>query len=134
MRFQIVEKNEFYTLKYHPEHKIIHHEFHQYVHGDHFRNCLIRGLEIMRTYGVTKWLSDDRHNSALSQVDQEWSYTEWWPQAVALGWKYWAIVSPEVTVGKMAINRITKSEELQDNLVVHKFTTPEEALHWLIEQ
>ncbi|MBL8156771.1 MAG: hypothetical protein JNM70_21520, partial [Anaerolineae bacterium] len=69
--------NEFATLVFHEEQKIVHHTFHKPIGGDDFRAVLNNGVEMMRKYGAHKWLSDDRNNSALSDADTEWSKTNW---------------------------------------------------------
>lgn len=92
-------KTEAMTVWFHPEDKIIHHKFHKFIHGTPFRSGLTRASEALRDRGATKWLSDDRANSALSQEDTEWAMNTWLPQAVANGFKHWAVVLPEKIVG-----------------------------------
>jgi hypothetical protein len=55
-----IEQNDYATMYYHPESKIVHHEFHKFIYGDVFRAFLLKGTETMKKYGATKWLSDDR--------------------------------------------------------------------------
>jgi hypothetical protein len=38
--------NEYVTVWYHPETKIVHHKFHKFIYGDNFRAALNKGLEV----------------------------------------------------------------------------------------
>jgi hypothetical protein len=87
--------NESASLWYHPEAGIVHHEFKKYMWGEAFRGVLDKGLEQMKEHGATKWLSDDRANSALQPADADWALNDWAPRAAAADWKYWAIVLPD---------------------------------------
>ena len=130
----VIFENEFFTLKYHDDTKIVHHECHQYLFGDELRNCLNRGLEVLAEHHAAKWLSDDRKTSALTPDDGKWSENEWAPKAFRNGWRYWAIVLPGKTVGKMAYNRIVRDPGITERLTVKVFSDPNEAYDWLKEQ
>ena len=125
--------NEHVTVWYHPDKKIIHHQFHKFMHGQEFRDALNAGTEAMKKYGAHKWLSDDRQNSALPRVDNEWAHTEWFPRTVLAGWKYWALVLPEKIIGQMNMNREAKIYSEQ-GIITAKFENPDEAMAWLEKQ
>lgn len=122
--------NEYATLVYHPDQKIVHHTFHKPISGDEFRQVLNTGAELLDKYGAAKWLSDDRANSALSEEDTEWSKTHWFPRAMSAGWKFWAIVVPEDVMGKMNMKEFVDSY-YEQGLRIMVFTEPEKALRWL---
>ena len=125
--------NEFITLWYHPESKIIHHKFHKYIFGEAFREGLNTGWEVMKKYGAQKWLSDDRNNPVLDSADTEWNMAHWLPQVIEAGWKYWAIVQPEEFAAKYGLDALTK--ELADRgITVRIFNDPEKAMKWLENQ
>lgn len=130
----ILMDNEFVTLKYHQNTKIIHHQFHEFVSTDTFKNCLLRGVAAMKQYGSTKWLSDDRKNGAIPKEDVQWSLSEWQPMAMEAGWRYWAIVVPEKVVGQMTINRIIKDPQIAARLNVKLFDKGAAAYEWLAQQ
>ncbi|MBN2714551.1 MAG: hypothetical protein JXX14_01775 [Deltaproteobacteria bacterium] len=130
----VIVENEFFTLRYHRDTKIIHHEFHQFIHDAAFRECLLGGLELMKKHGAVKWLSDDRRNVVLTREEKAWSQNVWRPKALESGWKFWAIVDPEKTVGKLGLQRIAQSPDLQNALVVDHFDAPEPAYEWLAAQ
>ena len=125
--------NEHVTLWYHEEPQIIHHQFHKFLYGDPFRECLLRGVEVMEEYGATKWLSDDRNNSALPQDDFEWSTTIWRPRAFEAGWRYWALVLPESVTGQFTLQTILKQFYGDSPVTYQLFNDPVDGRKWLEE-
>jgi hypothetical protein len=125
-------KNEFATLVYHPESKIIHHTFHQPIGGDKFRDVLNTGTDALEKYGASKWLSDDRGNSALSQEDTDWSMNFWFPRAIKAGWKFWALVVPQDLLARMNLKEFVDSY-YDKGLRIMVFNSPEEAMQWLTD-
>jgi hypothetical protein len=130
---KLILDNEFASLRYYPAKKIVHHEFKQFVHGEQFRNVLEKGLELFRTHGACKCLSDDRRNSAIQPADAEWATSDWATRCIAAGWKYWAVVMPEKVIGQMNMKRwiATYAEK---GVTVQAFTDPDEAMKWLEDQ
>ena len=43
-----ISDTEYATLWYHSDAKIVHHQFHKFIHGDEFRQVLEKGLEIFK--------------------------------------------------------------------------------------
>jgi hypothetical protein len=127
---EVILENEFTTVFFYPTTKIIHHQFHKFTHGEEFRNALMKGTAIFENNRANKWLSDDRKNPVMKQEDMTWTKTEWRPEIIKAGLKYWAIVLPESTVGQMAINKIVK-EYKNLGVTLQLFTDPDEALMWL---
>jgi hypothetical protein len=129
----VILDNEYVTVWYHPEKKIVHHEFHKFVYGKAFRDALNAGAEAMQHYGAEKWLSDDRQNSALPQKDLEWGRSDWFPRVRAAGWKYWAIVQPENVLGQMNMEREARVN-VDKGVTTALFRDPDEAMAWLERQ
>ena len=123
-------QNEYATLVYHVQHKIVHHTLHKPVSGPPFREVLIRGVELFERLGAKAWLSDDRGNGALHPDDGKWTIEAWSPRAITAGWKHWAIVMPEAALGKANIRRFIR-EYADRGVEVKTFETPDGALEWL---
>lgn len=123
-------QNEYATLVYHTDAKIVHHTFHQPIKGQHFRDVLNKGLEVFIKHGATKWLSDDRNNSALEPEDREWATNDWYTRAAKAGWKYWAMVVPNDIHGRMDVKGYIE-QGFEGGIRVMVFTNPQEALEWL---
>ena len=121
------------TVQYHPEGKIIHHEMHDYTHGKDLRDGLMAGVEAMKKYGATKWLSDDRKNVVLNLDDRQWGEDVWLPAVIEAGWKYWALVEPEKALARA---RMEERAEVfkKRGVTVRSSTDPDEAMKWLKSQ
>jgi hypothetical protein len=122
--------NQYATLDFHTDTKIVHHIFHKPIGDEKFREVLLTGAETLKKYGATKWLSDDRKNMALSPEDTEWSKKVWFPQALGAGWKFWALVVPQDIMGRMNMKEFV-DEYYEQGLRIMVFGNPEEAMQWL---
>jgi hypothetical protein len=127
---RIILANEFATLAYHVQPKIVHHTFHKPVTSAAFREVLTSGVEFLENRSARKWLSDDRGNGALHPEDGKWAMEVWSKRAIAAGWTYWAIVMPDAALGKANMRRFIR-EYGDQGVTVNIFGTPEEALVWL---
>lgn len=125
--------NEFATLVFHEEQKIVHHTFHKPIGGDDFRAVLNNGVELLRKHQAHKWLSDDRANSALSDADTQWSMTNWFPRAKEAGWQYWALVVPPSIMARLNLKEFVDSY-YEQGLRIMVCTDPNEGLTWLKRQ
>ncbi len=127
---ETVIDNEFITMWFYPDKKMVHHKFKKYVKGEPFRNMLLTGTKLMQEKGATKWLSDDSDMPVLSPDDEEWGRVNWFPQTVKAGWKYWAIVLPKMMVGNVNMKRLA-SEYSQAGITAEVFDNVEAARKWL---
>lgn len=126
----VIEDNEYASMWYYPESKIIHHVFKKFMSGETFHNFLLKGTEAMKKYKADKWLSDDRKNPVLTTEDIKWGETNWFPQTLQAGWKYWAIIQPEAAIAKMNTSKI-KEQYSQAGITAQYFTETDEAMKWL---
>ncbi len=125
--------NEYITVEYLPDEKIIHHTIHKPVGGQPFRDALNAGTETLAKHGASKWLSDDRKNGPLSPEDVEWGFNDWNKRTIDLGWKYWAMVVPETAIAAGSL--IPTIHALADlGLRVRVFGDLDEATEWLKKQ
>jgi hypothetical protein len=127
---EVVLDNEWITIWYHPEAKIVHHEIHKAIRGQAFRTAISKGTDTLLKYRATKWLSDDRLHFVLPQEDQEWSAAVWFPATQLAGWRYWAIVKPERAVADLYLRRLATGWSAA-GVVTELFTMPETAFLWL---
>jgi len=128
---QIIIDNDFVTLWYHSEKKIVHHKFNKKtIYGSFLRDVLNKGAELLKENNACKWLSDDRSNIVFAPDDAQWGVSDWFPRAVAAGWKYWAILRPIDEIGKMNIEQFT-SEYSKKGIVVEFFEDENKAIDWL---
>jgi hypothetical protein len=127
---EVVLDTDVARLSYDTRNKIVQHEFKSFVHGRALRDVLEKGLELFRTRGACKWLSDDRRNGPVTTADGEWSLHDWGPRVIAAGWKYWAVVLPEKVLGQMNMRRWIETYS-KLGVVAQAFTDLEEARDWL---
>jgi hypothetical protein len=130
MSKRIVLENEFAHLWFHPEARVVHHQFHKFIWGEAYRQVLNEGLDLLVREGATKWLSENRADTAHSRADTEWVIDHWFPRAAKAGWKYWAIVPPDNVIGQMNIDRIAAAAATQ-GAAVRMFKDSSAALAWL---
>jgi len=128
---EIIQENEWVTLWYHADVKVVHHKFHKALRGDALRSALLHGTAVLLQQRAKKWLSDDRLFFILPQKDQEWLQTEWFPQTLKAGWKYWAIVKPEKAVASLYMRRLAAHQSAA-GVSTELFTTPEAGMEWLM--
>ncbi|MDI6401718.1 hypothetical protein QLX67_06920 [Balneolaceae bacterium ANBcel3] len=100
--------NDRFEIYCYPNEKIIHHIIKKFVHGEDFKQLMTKGADAFIKFSCTKWLSDDRSSSVLKKEDVEWGQKNWEPRILQKGWKYWAIVMPDSTIGKMTMNPVIK--------------------------
>jgi hypothetical protein len=118
------------SIWWHSDTKILHHEMHKPTYGAALQEALLKGVETLAARKGSKWLSDDRKNSALPPEDLKWGDEVWIPMALKAGWKYWALVQPEKVVGQMNMRRIVKMYA-DRGITANIFTEPVEAMTWL---
>jgi hypothetical protein len=122
--------DEYVTLWYHPDEKVIHHKIHKFMVPGVFERLLSTGAELMETHGAVKWLSDDRNNVVVSPEDLKWSDTTWAPRVLKAGFKYWAIVVPSQAVAELQMKAL-RAKRKEPGVQVEMFETVEEAMAWL---
>jgi hypothetical protein len=125
-----VVKNQFVTLQYLPEQKMLYHIVHKPVDEEIFKSTLNTGVEMLSKNGIRKWLSDDRKNGPFSQAFSKWAINDWIPHAIEAGWQYWANVVPEDM--EAAGTLMPFIEVLQEKgLRMATFADTEKAMEWL---
>ena len=130
---ELLIDNDVASLWYYPDNKIIHHKLKKFIYGENFKNLLITGTEYFEKKGCKKWLSDDRNSSALRKADLDWGEDNWKQRILKAGWKYWAIMMPDLEVGKMTMKALINDfREL--GVTVELFNDVELAYKWLAEQ
>ncbi len=93
---KIIAETPQYTLGIHEDPLIIHHTLTEKVDDYGLREVLLLGKDLLEAHGVERWVSDNRQvQIEFSPESLEWVETEWQPEVIAKGWKYWALVIPE---------------------------------------
>jgi hypothetical protein len=130
MEKELILENEYVSLWFYPEDKIVHHQLHKFIFGDHYKDFFTKGADVFEENGCVKWLSDDTHSSALRQEDIDWGMVNWVPRMIKAGWKYWALVMPNKAVAKMNHRELIEHFKEQ-GVTVEIVSNTQEGLAWL---
>lgn len=133
MERETIIDNKYATMWYYPDKKIVAHHIKRFIYGEDFQKFLLAGTEVMRERNANKWLSDDRDSPVLRREDTDWGAANWFPQTLAAGWKYWAIVKPTQLIGEMTVKRVLE-DYYNAGVTAMVFTDFDEALAWLESQ
>lgn len=127
-----IVKNEYITLEYLPDKKLIYHIIHKPIGGEPemLKDALNAGTEALKKYGVCKWLSDDRKNGPLPPEVLEWGFSDWNARTIAAGWKYWANVVPQEMAAAGTLAPVIE-DVYRYGLRMMVFTKVDEAFEWL---
>lgn len=129
MKADILVDNEFITLRYIPDAKVIHHTIHKPISNPDLTKAMETGLKAMQQHGASKWLSDDRLNGPIDLTDME-TPIAWGKRMVAAGWRFWANVVPEELVAASTL--IPFMEQYHEiGLRMMVFTNVDDAFEWL---
>ena len=126
----VIRQDEYATLWYHPAAKVVHHKIHKFVPAGILQEILTAGAVIVEQDRATKWLSDDSENTVVRIGDLEWGRRTWRPRVIAAGLKYWGIVPPRQTIGRMQMNQIVE-EWSALGLTIRTFGDAPAAHSWL---
>jgi hypothetical protein len=122
--------NKYARLVYHSDSQIVHHCFHHALDSDNLKLVLNTGIDLLKQYGATKWLSDNREIGPHSEEDGVWTNTDWLPRVIAAGWKYWALVVPDDVRARMNMSEFVNSF-YEKGIRIMVFTNLDDAMSWL---
>jgi hypothetical protein len=126
----IIVDNEFITVRYLDDKRIIYHTVHKPIPDQELKDAVNAGTDALIEFGACKWLSDDRLNGPVSPEIAEWGRQDWNPRTIAGGWKYWANVVPKELASAGALTPIIEALfELGLRMMV--FSELEPAFQWL---
>ena len=132
MNTETVINNKYVTLYFHHDKQIVHHIYHPGIGGEYLKEALLRGVDLLQEHGAFKWLSNNSDIDPHTDEETEWINSVWLPKAIQAGWKYWALVVPESTAGRMNMNEFVTSF-YNKGVRVMVFTNADKAMQWLIE-
>lgn len=133
METETVYDNEFATILYYPESGIIQHSWKKFCSGPLFREMMLGASDYLEAHKGTKWLSDDRKYTIMSEEDSLWGRRVWVPRTIHAGWKHWAMILPEINAGTEAMQGIV-NEFRAAGINAAFFDDVPEAMAWLEKQ
>jgi len=130
---ELVFENEFATLSYDTESRIVQSVVKQSIPVEKMKELLNKICETLKSRSATKLTTDARKTGILPPEFDEWRRKDWVPRMVRAGWKHWAPVFPPSVITQLHMKRLIK--DFQDvGIQVQPVTSPEEALQWLGSQ
>lgn len=127
---EVVHDNEYITIWYHPEAKVVHHQIHKVFRGPEYRLAMLKATATLKKHRAHKWLTDVRVQFILPQDDQDWVSNVFFPATLQAGWKYCAVVKPDMAIVDLYVRRFLKTwAEL--GVTAELVRTPEEGMRWL---
>ena len=129
---ETILENEFISILYYPEQKIIAHTVHQPISNMQLMEAMKVASNFLVENNVSKWLSDDRKNGPIENdiAEADMDYKEYNQRMIDAGWRYWANVIP--TSLEAAYTLTPVMEEMHDmGLQMNVFTSYDEAFDWL---
>jgi len=133
MKAVTVIDNEFAYIRYYPDTGIIHHEWKQFCSGKPFQDIMLSATHCLRDNKGTKWLSDDTNYFMLSEEDSLWGQKVWFYEAITVGWKHWAVILPNLQIGKTSISGLL-TEYRAAGINAKSFDNVTDAMAWLEAQ
>jgi hypothetical protein len=126
----VIRNDEYITMAYYTESKILYHQIHKFFFGQTFREIWNLQIDSFLKYKVRKVLADDTSVKAWVKEDQDWAEAHWFPRAVKSGWKYWAIVLPPNVTGSAAIKKLIEKYSAH-GIQTKVFTAINDGKNWL---
>ena len=130
---ETIHDNEFISVYYYPDKKIIHHEFHKRASGQTLHDAFTAGADLMERTRCEKWLSDDRKNSLYAEEDRNWSANHFRPRVIKAGMKHWAVLLPDKALGQLNMKEVIKTYA-DKGVTIQIFQDAIKAMKWLESQ
>lgn len=133
MNSDIVLDTEWLNVRYYPDSGIIHHTWKKSCSGEVFRDMMLEASDYLAAHKGSKWLSDDRLFTVMTEADSLWGRRVWFPRTIHAGWKHWAMLLPERYVGQVSMQAIL-TEYKAAGINAKIFDSVAAALEWLGSQ
>ena len=98
-----------------------------------YKHMFTKGIEYLKEYKATCWLSDIRKEGVVSPTNSKWLQQEVIPEAMKNGLKKIAVVMDADIFKKFYVQNIEKSVENKQNQMMKYFDSVELANAWFKE-
>lgn len=97
-----------------------------------FKEALEAGLSMVKQRAAKRWVGDVRELGVLTQEDQAWVNTDWFPRLIGTGLTHMAVVMPRSALTKLSVGNIMRKVE-GTSLTTCNVASPEEGLAWVVD-
>ncbi|NJN25481.1 MAG: hypothetical protein HC819_05710 [Cyclobacteriaceae bacterium] len=115
-------------LKYNHETNAIELIWKQYHDEDTYRLMFSRGVDFLKVYRATAWLSDTRNEGEVDSESSDWLHKEIIPKAISYGLKKIAVV---IDQKKYKMSDVNNLSPITGKEVMQYFDSIESANEWL---
>lgn len=102
----IVFEEHWVTIRWDDALKAICAEWKAYAEGDDFRSPLTHALGLCQRRRASRYLADCRYLGPVTQADQRWLNTDWFPRMSNAGLRFMAVVSPRSSVSRLSVRQV----------------------------
>ena len=103
-----------------------------FVSGEEFRKILNAMIDALTQKQSSTIIADAREMKVISETDRQWIIDDWYPRALAAGFRCQALVVTKNSFNEQAIKLIVTRYNDED-VKTRYFLTPEEAATWVKE-
>jgi hypothetical protein len=122
--------NEQYEILYNETHQYITMHWKAYIHGDEYREAVLKGIECLAEKKYNKWLINSNSLIVVSNEDQVWLTKNWIQTAGDSGLKYIAVILPRNKLGQSIIEKMDLHPSTS-LFIKNFFENEEDAVDWL---
>jgi hypothetical protein len=126
---QDIESNPICSVKFDNSIPCIAVEWRQYATSTQIRFILENIIGLLKQHGVSRILGNDSALPVVHTEDQEWIANDWFPRAVAAGWRVSANKLPDSYFGQLTTNQV--QSEAPEAVVIRNFQDLSDARQWL---
>ena len=101
-----------------------------YVKGDEFRKIIDEVLKAMEQTKSSTVIADTREMKLIAEADRQWIIDDWYPRALAGGFRCQALIVSRDSFNEQAIKLIV-SKYNNELIKTHYFIVPEDAEAWV---
>ncbi len=92
------------------------------------------GLEEFKKYRPkAQWIGDTTDIGVIGQEDKDWIDKEWYPQFLATGVSFMAVVQPKTAIARISVDSIV-AKIPGTGLTIFNCVTLKEAREWMMKQ
>lgn len=128
---ELVFTSENIEIQYYPEIKIIHFLWKQRTLGDLYRKAFLDGIEYIKKFPETYFISDIRNQGIVGPEDRHWFETVALPRAIKANLKRCALVFDGNVFKQYYINMILK-QTTKRGFPMKIFRSNDSAVEWIL--
>lgn len=100
--------------------------------SEEFRTGMNKIIDMMAHYKTGALLGDTKELGALSEEDQQWSFTDWLTRALEVGYHSFAvIISPDI-FAQMSVEDTLTEVQAKTTVTIQYFDDEEKAREWIL--